>query len=475
MEFFEDPILMSLLGLALVVGVVALRPQRWAGVLLPLLAILLFALPRAGLVVRQASLPLPLAHLACAALIAEWLVLRRPRPPEGTLRLGRYFLLYAAVAGFGLAVGLINQGRYLITFLELCFYLFSIGLFFYASDTFRQPQHFRRFVLLLLVISALVSVYGIAQRYLGAKILVPRITYNTGGSLVSRTYLEAAEPGQMRVLSSYGDPNVLASQLLVFIGVALALLLGRRVSGGWRWAAGAVLAANVVCLWFTRSRAGLVGLLLVPLVVLVWRSRWALLLLPVLGLAGVMAFPLLLEPVLRDKFQGLLTGEDVRALFPRMAWQLLNVAPLGCGLGQTVVLQAQGSGWNFAIVPAGAVWAGFNSFWLNLFCRLGAPGLLAFALLLAAPFGHVWRRARRVPDGMVQAALIGALAGFAGQWFVWLANNTYMMPGGGLNFWFTMGMLVAGCRAYAPEGQAVVLPTAAWSAGVPAAAATRGV
>ena len=60
----------------------------------------------------------------------------------------------------------------------------------------------------------------------------------------------------------------------------------------------------------------------------------------------------------------------------------------------------------------------------------------------------MWAHARMVQDAWVRAFLIGTLAGFVGQSVIWLVNNTFMLPGGGLNFWFTMGMLVAGCQAF---------------------------
>jgi len=457
MEFFRDPILIILLILASASAYIAARPDRrtefW---LLPLL-LLLFGLPRAGVVVEHVQLPLPLAHILCAVLVIEWLFFRRSRSEEG-FRFGKFFLLYAVIAGFGLVVGLSAGGGHIVAFLELCFYLFTIGIFFYVVDTFREQKQFLKFARVVLVISVLVSIYGIAQRYLGSSILVPHLTYNTGGSTISRQYIEVSQASQIRVLSSYGDPNVLASQLVVFIGIALALTVGKGVKGNTRLLCLGVLAMNAVCLYFTRSRAGMVAMFLVLLVVMCWRTRWALLLIPVMVLTGYFILPILVSSYIDTQFQNVITGEEMRLLFPRMAWQLFNIVPLGCGFGRTVFLNLEGLQWTFFVAPTTVVWAGLNSFWLNLLCRLGVPGVLAFLLLLIVLFRFVWIRARQVEHPMVRAVLIGALAGFVGQWIIWLVNNTYMLPGGGLNFWFTMGMLVAGCRAFMPPRTMVVLP-----------------
>jgi len=457
MEFFRDPILVVLLILASGCAFIALRPGRRTEFWLLSLLILLFALPRAGLVIRQVALPLPVAHILCAALVLEWLFLRRSRGEEG-FRFGKFFLLYAVVAGFGLVLGLSTGGGHLMAFLELCFYLFSMGLFFYASDTFREQKHFLTFARVILIISVIVSGYGIAQRYLGSSILIPHLTYTTGGGTLSQQYIETTEASQIRVLSSYGDPNVLASQLLVFIGIALALAVGKGVKGNTRLLCLGVLLLNVVCLFYTRSRAGIISAFLVMLIVFCWRTRWALLFIPIMILFGYIMIPTLAASYLESRFQGAVTGDDVRLLFPRMAWELLNIVPLGCGFGRTVFLNVEGLSWSFAVAPTTVVWAGLNSFWLNLLCRLGIAGLLAFLLILVVLFRYVWIRAKQVEHSMVRAILIGVLAGFVGQWIIWLVNNTYMLPGGGLNFWFMMGMLVAGCRAFTTPRPVVILP-----------------
>jgi len=446
-------ILAVLVVLSIGTFVIAMRPARWSALLLPGLTILLFALPRAGFTLPQLHLPLPVAHGLCALLILEWLVLRPKHRLEPEPRLGSYLLAYATVAGLALAIGLTSQGRHVVSFLELCFYLFSIGLFFYASETFSRREDFLRFIRWILIVSLAVSAYGLAQVRWGSSVLVEHVTYNTGGSTLSRTYLETGDQTGMRVLSSYGDPNVLASQLLVFAGIGLALLLGRRIRGRHRALGLLVLVANVACIVYTGSRAALVGMILVTLVVLCWQTWWTMVFLS--GLAGV-AVIIGWESIsmyVGAGYEQLVITNDMRLQFPRMAYELVKAAPLGCGFGRHIVFQTDSATWAPSIVPAGAIWAGFNSFWLNLLSRLGLAGVAAFVTLLVVVFRYLWRQSRRVESRFVQAALVGLAAGFLGQWFIWLANNTYMLPGGGLNFWFMLGMAVAGARAFDPAAQ----------------------
>jgi len=459
MLILKDPIILALMILVVICLVVTLRPHRRPELLLLILTVMLFALPRAGMVIRRVSIPvpIPLAHLLVAVILIEWLLLRLSHYPQRG-RFDRYFILYAVIAVFGLAIGLSTGGKNSVALLELCFYLFSMGIFFYACDIFKERRHFFLFARSLMVISVLVSIYGIAQKYFGSSILIENVTYNSAGEL-ARSYVEHSDVVGRRVLSSYGDPNVLASQLIVFIGITLALLTGRTVPSHIRLVALAVLFINVICIVSTGSRAGMICLLMVAVIVLSWRSRWYLLLIPVLVIGAFLILPEILAQNMAVQFKGLVSSSDVRTQFPAMAWKMLQTTPFGCGFGNRLAPQLEGMQWSFSVVQAGGIWGGFNSFWLNLFSRLGLPGLISFALLLAVLFRYVWQQAKTIWDPQVRAILIGTLAGFVGQWIIWLANNTYMLPGGGLNFWFTMGMIVAGCRAFATPGYPVALPT----------------
>ena len=82
MDYLQNPVILILGCLALMFLVLAFlwryRPEFW----LILLTVLLFALPRAGFLVPQVNLPLPMAHILAAVLILEWLLLRRARFQE---------------------------------------------------------------------------------------------------------------------------------------------------------------------------------------------------------------------------------------------------------------------------------------------------------------------------------------------------------------------------------------------------------
>ncbi|MCH9023013.1 MAG: O-antigen ligase family protein [Planctomycetes bacterium] len=455
MSFLEDPILLAFVVLSALFALITLMPRRHSRFWMCFLVLALFALPRGGFVISQLKMPLPVAHILVALCVMEWLLLRQHRfRPYSQFNM--VFLIYTAVMGMGLALGLATGGNYLTAFLELCFYLFAIGLFFYVSETFHEKHHFITFMRTILLVAALVSVYGIMQHFWGSKILLDHVTYNSG-SEVARGYVENPE-FHRRVLSSYGDPNVLASQLIFFLGIVAALVLGKGIKLPMRVLAGGILVLIAFCIHYTGSRAGLVCMVLVLFAVLCWRSRWAWFLLPVMVVVAFMVGPALLESSLAGRFQNIAGAGDLRAQFPQMSFELLKAIPIGCGLGNTVYMDYRGFSWIFEINPTNTLWSGFNSFWLNLFSRLGVPGVVAFAMLLIVLFRYIWKRAKVVEQPDVRAFLYGGLAGFAGVVLIWLVNNTYILPGGGLNFWFMVGMLTAGARAFSAHRYPNTIP-----------------
>ena len=84
--------MLALMAAAAVGALLALSPRRRRGLWLGALTVMLFALPRAGMVIKQVNLPLPIAHVLAGLVIVEWFVLRRTRMVERS-RVGFFVLL----------------------------------------------------------------------------------------------------------------------------------------------------------------------------------------------------------------------------------------------------------------------------------------------------------------------------------------------------------------------------------------------
>ncbi len=449
-----------ILGVLAIVGLVhVLHPGRNLMVWLSVMTTLFFVFPRAGIVVKSMNLPLPAAHIIACLAILYWLIFHKRQHRGSHQFYGKFFLVYTAIACVGLVIGLSSGGGFQLALLETFFYLFTIGIFFYVNESFDQKHHFDSFMYLFLLASAVVSVYGIAQIYWGDHILVRGLTYNSNTDL-ALSYLQVDTAAGRRVLSSYGDPNVLAGQMIVFGSIALALSVWKGVDFKTRLIGFTLLILNTICIIATGSRAGWICLILSGIILLSIRNRWLLLAIPVLLLALVMTGQGVMDTLLvsvNPKFARV--AGDPRFQYPAIVMQLMQIIPFGSGFGRMVTVYPNGAEWAFRIQSANTVWAGYNSYWMNILCRLGPLGLLSFIVLLLSLFWYIFKNVRTIDNPRVKAILLGGTIGLMGQFIIWLANNTYFLPGGGLNYWFILGMLVAGSRAWArPVAPALWIP-----------------
>ncbi len=455
MFLLRDPFIVSLLSLTIAGLVILLQPTRRPYWWLFILTIVFFAFPRAGFTLEKNLLPLPIPHILTAILGVEWF-LRRHHSEVGPPFFKKLVIVFALTAFFSACYGLCMGGRPLMVFLDLCFYFFSLTIFFFCIDTFRERRQFNVFIGLILSISMLVSVYGLLQVFWGTDILIPNITHNTGGGDYSKAYLQGNDINYMRVLSSYGDPNVLSSQLLLFIGIAFSIMIGHGIRLRYRLFCVLVVVCNIVCLVLTGSRAAMICLPLVIIILLCLKSRWVrftvLFLIPMgMILMHEHLFAFLNSPML-------MIINDERLSYPQKLVELLLTSPFGSGLGNNIYLGTPDGDSSLIFKNASNVFDSWNSFWMNLVARMGIQGFLCFVFLLGTLWHYIWRQSRHIHHPLVQASLLGGLAGMSVQMLIWLVNNTYMLPGGGLNFWFMMGMMVVGCHAYTHAPEPMMVP-----------------
>ncbi len=100
--------------------------------------VLLFGLPRAGVFLSFVNLPLPVSYILATVFVASWLLFRSWRRRERS-RLNFVFLIFMTVGIFSLAWGLGNGGASKTAIIETWFYVFAVGIFFWATDKLCPP------------------------------------------------------------------------------------------------------------------------------------------------------------------------------------------------------------------------------------------------------------------------------------------------------------------------------------------------
>ena len=140
---------------------------------------------------------------------------------------------------------------------------FTLYLLFFAlaSRTLRHPKLLSWVTTVYLLVSLIVSAYGIRQELIGVK---PLATWTDPNSPLAN---------DTRVYSYLGNPNLLASYLIPAVAFSLAaLIIWQTLSQ--KILAGFALCLNVACVYFTDSRGGWIALIATAVVLLLGLKFW---------------------------------------------------------------------------------------------------------------------------------------------------------------------------------------------------------
>ncbi|BAQ61614.1 hypothetical protein GM3708_2020 [Geminocystis sp. NIES-3708] len=140
---------------------------------------------------------------------------------------------------------------------------FTLYLFFFALATrvFRHPKLLSWITTFYLLISLIVSSYGVRQQFIGVK---PLATWNDPTSPLADA---------TRVYSYLGNPNLLGSYLIPAVAFSVAALiiwqtLPQKIFAGF------ALTINIACIYFTGSRGSWLALVATGIVFLLAFKFW---------------------------------------------------------------------------------------------------------------------------------------------------------------------------------------------------------
>ncbi len=173
-----------------------------------------------------------------------WLILTVSDPNrEGITSIHLLVLLYWAISSVSVAFSPLKLSAF-SGWVKLTLYLVMFAL---ASRVFRYPKIMSWIITIFLLTSLVVSAYGVRQEFIGVE---PLATWNDPNSPLA---------DDTRVYSYLGNPNLLAGYLIPAVAFSLGALLV------WPTLPQKALAlcmvfTNSACLYFTDSRGGWIGL-----------------------------------------------------------------------------------------------------------------------------------------------------------------------------------------------------------------------
>lgn len=322
----------------------------------------------------------------------------------------------------------------------------TLNLFFFAftSRILRSPKLTGPVITTLLLTALVVSIYGIRQQIFGAEQLA---TWNDPTSDLA---------GDTRVYSYLGNPNLLASYLLPSIAFGASAFFVWR--GLVRKSLAVVITlANAACLFFTESRGGWIGLVVLfitfMLLLYFWflptfSPFWQKWLLPmVLGSFAllVLAAIVVVAP-LRIRVLSIFAGRgDSSNNFRMNVWEsvinMIKAYPiLGIGPGNDAFKKI----YPLFMRPKYSALSAY-SVYLETLVETGVIGFTCFMWLIVTTISQgvnklIYLRDRKDTQGFWLIAAIATMAGLMSHGFV---DTVWYRPQVSTLWWFTLALIAS--------------------------------
>ena len=325
--------------------------------------------------------------------------------------------------------------------IKLSLYLLFFAL---AARVLRSPRLQNWLITIFLHVALLVSSYGVRQQFFGVEQLA---TWNDPNSPLA---------GDTRVYSYLGNPNLLAGYLLPAIALSIAAIFV------WRGLLPKLLAlvmvtVNSACLYFTDSRGGWIGMVVLTTVFLLllryWYQDylprfWQKWLLPIvlLGLSTLIITALISVEPLRLRVSSIFAGrEDSSNNFRINVWyavlDMIRDRPLiGIGPGNDAFNKI----YPLYMRPQYSALSAY-SIYLEIAVETGLIGLACFTWLIMVIFNRgiiQINRWRKLADSR-GFWFIAALAGMAGMLAHGVVDTVWYRPQISLLWWLMMAIIAS--------------------------------
>jgi putative inorganic carbon (HCO3(-)) transporter len=400
----------------------------WLGQVLPMLRLVTLCLLLAISPYVGTGLNAALVLLAAGVATLDLLLFpRRPVAADGLLvPVFAYMIMGAVAMAFSSYPLLAAKGLAKMGIFMLAFWAFYRNL---DARTWRIP------VLAMIAGASGIALHGIYQWTIKVP---PLALWDDAGSLGHIT----------RVYSFLRNPNLLAGYLLPTMALTIGASLQAR--GLWRWAGLGSAAVQSLCLYFTYSRGGWLGMIAVWGVfaaVALWRERARLA--PYkkhLAVAAVVAVALMVvavmsSPALTERLASMVTvrghsSNSYRANVWTAVFRMIgDTWPIGIGPGNDVFKRI----YPLYMLSGFDALGAYNIF-LEVFVEMGIVGIGAFVWLFLA---HLARQAWGVRQGWTDgrswmlAACLAATLAIAVHGMV---DTVFYRPQVSILFWLVLAM-----------------------------------
>lgn len=303
------------------------------------------------------------------------------------------FMLIASVFSFNAKKSILVWGLYFI----------FVGYFFIITNAVKTREQLYSIIKVFAIAGFFVSIYGIAQYFLG---------WNTQNAWIDEEMFESAT---MRAYSTMENPNVLGEYLLLAIPLSIFLVLNSGFKTLEKWFFMGTAAAGTLCMILTQSRGCWIGLFVTAVIFVTFYNGRLWGLLPF----AILALPFVLPQTMIDRFMSVGNLEDSSTSYRVFIW-LGTISMLrdfwigGIGMGEGAFRSVYPFySYNSIIAPHS------HNLYLQLLTEGGIGALIIFLIVIAVYLKKMSvtfsEKGKNSKDGIFALTSICAVLGFLVQ------------------------------------------------------------
>lgn len=332
-----------------------------------------------------------------------------------------------------LIYGTVNSFTFAKSAQILLIYFSYILFYFVVVATIDSEKKWKALFTAFVFMGGLVSLYGIAQNFIGT------------GSAQSWVDSDMFQSIKTRVYSTFDNPNVLGEFLVIMIPTTTALIWANK-NLGHKLIDTFVILCMCACIVFTWSRGAWLGVMFaVALFLLIMDKRWVL-----AGVVLLFAVPFILgsDNAVSERILSIGNTEDTSTAYRVSIWQasvklIRDFWVSGIGLGSEAFSMIYPK---YALAGANFALHSHNLF-LQICVEMGIIGIVTFFVLIIALIRQSFSVTIYRKRGAFSPTLVlAATAGILGYLLQGLTDNVWYNYKMLLIFWIVVGMVSAGAN-----------------------------
>ena len=302
-------------------------------------------------------------------------------------------------------------------------YILFIAFYFVLKSTINNKQDLFIIISLMILSVGLVSLIGIAQKFLGLSILA-----NNNNNWIDQ---EMFSGNTIRVFSTLDNPNVLGEYLLIMIPICFGGIYYLK-NKFCKLFAFLIFGLSCVCMLLTLSRGAWLGLIFAMTIFIILRDKRLLWLL----ILFILAAPIFIPKSFIQRFMSIGNMADSSTSYRVNIWIgslkiIKDFWPIGIGLGtKNFVYIYQ----KYALSASYALHS--HNFYLQILIDLGITGLILLFAIITLFYKSLLANNKFLSDDFIKTLKISLCAGFTGYLIQGLADNIWYNYRVAFLFWF---------------------------------------